>query len=68
MKLLAYALISAVLLTAASTSPADAGRRISGPYYISYPYPYWTHRWGHSYRSFRAARHWGWRGGCCHRW
>ena len=39
MKLLGFALIAAGLLAAASTEAA-AGRRIAGPYYVSYPYPY----------------------------
>ena len=40
MKLLGFALIAAGLLAAASTEAA-AGRRIAGPYYVSYPYPYY---------------------------
>ena len=36
MKLLGFALIAAGLLAAASTEAA-AGRRIAGPYYVSYP-------------------------------
>jgi hypothetical protein len=68
MKLLGYALISAALLAAASTGPAAADRRVAGPYYIAYPYPYWTHRWGPWYRPYEHARFWGWRGGCCRRW
>ena len=48
MKLLAYPLISAALLAAASTGAA-ARRRIAGPYYVTYPYPYSTHRWGRWY-------------------
>jgi hypothetical protein len=57
MKLFACLLIAAAALATAS-SEASAGRRIAGPYYISYPYPYWTHRWGPTYGS----RFWP---GCC---
>jgi hypothetical protein len=67
MKLLGYALISAAILAAASTGAA-AGRRVAGPYYVAYPYPYWSHRWGPSYRPCAHARYWGWHGRCGRPW
>lgn len=63
MKLLGYALISAAVIAAASTDAA-AGRRISGPYYIAHPYPFWSHRWGPYPYPYRCC---GWRRPCCHR-
>jgi hypothetical protein len=57
MKLLGFALIAAGLLAAASTEAA-AGRRIAGPYYVSYPYPYTTHRWGRWYAPYAHWDYW----------
>jgi hypothetical protein len=57
MKQLGYALISAAVLAAAPTGAA-ADRRIAGPYYVSYPYPYYTHRWGRWYDPYAHWRYW----------